>query len=181
MGGLLDLYPKYFQKSRVFLYPLLQFPKGTGITPIGTYVRWEENIHQNKQKLICLYHNRVDPDFKKFERDVSVHPLYHSTEVVDDTKVIIFDYSSLSKDWDYFINGEYSKLSYATKDKIKKYYGNITTNSVYIDSYLYPHKYFSMYARFLNEKVKTIQTVGELCDRPNMTKETLVTKQLILK
>lgn len=177
MGEISDLYTKYFHKSRVFLYPLLELPKGSGVSPIETYVRWEGSIHQNKQKFICVYHDRSDLEFKKFERErLEKHPLYHSTVIADGKKVIIFDFSKLGKDWDYFMNGEYSKLSYQSKNKIRKFHGSTTTNSVYIDSWLYPHKYFDLYARFLGEKVSTLKTVGELADRPDLKKETLVTE-----
>lgn len=177
MDELSDLYKQYFQKSRVFLYPLLELPKGSGVSPVETYIRWEGNIHQNKQKFICVYHDRSDLEFKKFEKEkLEKHPLYHSTILADGMKVMLFDYSKLGSDWDYFVKGEYSKLSYQSKGKIKRFFGNKTQNSVYIDSYLYPHKYFEMYARILDEKVSTIKTVGELCNRPNMQKETLQTK-----
>lgn len=180
MSNLPGLYAKYFQKSRVFLYPLLQLPKGSGVTPIETYVRWEGRHHQNKQKFICVYHDRNDLEFKKIEKDrLEKHPLYESTLVVEGKKVIIFDFSKLEKDWYYFLNGEYSKLSYQSKSKISKYFGSKTEHSVYIDSYLYPHKYFDLYARLLDVKTSTIRTVGELCDRPNLHKETLTTKELV--
>lgn len=180
MSELSDLYVQYFQKSRVFLYPLLQLPKGSGVTPIETYVRWEGRYHQNKQKFICVYHDRVDLEFKKVEKDrLEKHPLYDSTVIVEGKKVIIFDFSTLEKDWQHFINGEYSKFSYQSKSKISKYFGNKTQHSVYIDSYLYPHKYFDLYARFLDVKTSTIKTVGELCDRPNLHKETFESKSLI--
>jgi len=177
MDQLSDLYTNYFHKSRVFLYPLLELPKGTGVTPIETYIRWDGKIHQNKMKLICVYHDRSDLEFKRVERDIlEKHPMYHLTIIADGHKVIIFDFSKQEKDWNYFINGEYSKLSYQSKGKIKRFFGNKTENSVYVDSWLYPHKYFELYARFLREEVSTIKTVGELCDRPNMKKETFVSK-----
>ena len=33
-----QIYRNYFQKSKVFLYPLLEIPKGTRFVPASTYV-----------------------------------------------------------------------------------------------------------------------------------------------
>ena len=35
------LYTKYFQKSMIFLYPILGIKRGTSVTPLQTYFKWE--------------------------------------------------------------------------------------------------------------------------------------------
>ena len=38
------LYSKYFQKSKVFIYPLLGIKKGKKIVPKETYFIWNDEI-----------------------------------------------------------------------------------------------------------------------------------------
>ena len=44
----------------------------------------------------------------------------------------------------------------------------------YIDSFLNPDKYFKHYAEMINVKEKLLREVGELCDPPNIERETLI-------
>ncbi len=37
----MKLYKEYFQKSKVFFYPLLNIPKGVHYVPVETYLGWE--------------------------------------------------------------------------------------------------------------------------------------------
>lgn len=177
MGKVSDMYTKYFQKSRVFLYPILQIPKGVVAVPIETYVMWDKNIKETERKFICVYKDRVDLEYKLFEKNKLLqHPLLHSTEIVDGNRLIVFDFSKFAKDWDNFLLGKYSQFDNIVKNRITKWHGNNSSNSVYIDSYINPHKYFDMYARFLTMKVKILKDVGELCDKPDMEKECLTSK-----
>jgi hypothetical protein len=51
------LYKKYFQKSKIFIYPLLDIKRGTQIVPSETYLAWndlyspEDKIMQNNLDL----------------------------------------------------------------------------------------------------------------------------------
>lgn len=180
MGKLSDMYTKYFQKSRVFLYPILQIPKGSVAAPIETYVAWEGTIKQEERKFICVYKDRTDLEYKVFEKNKLLkHPLLHSTEIVDGNRLMVFNFERYSKDWDNFLLGKYSKFEHVVKSRISNWHGNHTTNSVYVDSYIYPNKYFHMYARFLGQDVSVLEKVGELCDKPDMEKECLTTKTKI--
>ena len=60
-----------------------------------------------------------------------------------------------------------------SKEKILKYFDKNSGNYVYMNSYLYPEKYFTMYAEILQVSEKILRGVGELCDKPNIEKETL--------
>ncbi len=35
-----EIYRKYFQKSKIFLYPLLDIPRGAKALPTETYLSW---------------------------------------------------------------------------------------------------------------------------------------------
>ncbi len=49
------IYTEYFQKSKVFLYPLLGIKKGIRFVPIETYLSWEGLFGIDKNKFFCLY------------------------------------------------------------------------------------------------------------------------------
>ena len=49
------LYKKYFQKSKIFIYPLLDIKRGTQIVPSETYLAWNDLYSPEDKKLICVY------------------------------------------------------------------------------------------------------------------------------
>lgn len=168
------LYNKYFQKSRSFLYPLLGIPKKNNPGPIQTYLGWEE-ITPNDKKLICLFANDLSPSFVKFqEKKLIANPLYESHTIVDSHIVYVFNYTPYEKDWNLFLKGKYSQLSDTLKGAVKDYYGSDTSEYQFIESYLFPEKYFEVYSKLLDIDIKTIKKVGELCDKYDCEKEVLV-------
>lgn len=175
-----DIYPGYFQKSRVFLYPLICNKKGS-ITPIETYTSWEEHIKDTDMKLICMFHLRNDSEFISFEERVLLNSPYYSDykELEDNKALYMFDFSDHAEDWNNYLAGRYSQLSNNQKKRIRSYYGINTANYAFINSYLYPSEYFEAYAKFLcpdpddiESMESTLKEVGELCNKPNFTKET---------
>ena len=48
------IYSDYFQKSKVFLYPLLNIKKGVRFVPLETYTTWDPS-HFPKDILVCAY------------------------------------------------------------------------------------------------------------------------------
>jgi hypothetical protein len=178
-----NVYEKYFQKSRVFLYPALSMRRGTSITPIETYVSWKEVMGRNVSKLdvrlMCLYHLRDDDEFLKFEEKKLINnPLfcdYFETEKKDKA-VYMFNFEDYKEDWFHFLNGRYSKLSNSLKKSIMTFYGENKANYKLIDSYLNPSKYYDQYSDLLKVKKETLEKVVELCDKPNFEKECLTLK-----
>jgi hypothetical protein len=51
---MIKLYDKYFQKSKVFLYPLTGMPKNDPSIVFKTYIEWE-NIKPTDCTLICVF------------------------------------------------------------------------------------------------------------------------------
>ena len=64
------LYRKYFQKSKIFLYPLLDIKRGTSVVPSHTFVAWNDTYKPEDMKLICLYETRLDKEYINFEKNV---------------------------------------------------------------------------------------------------------------
>ena len=56
------IYKKYFQKSKIFIYPLLDIKRGSPSVPTETYISWKENYNSEDIKLICLYKTTNDPE-----------------------------------------------------------------------------------------------------------------------
>lgn len=164
----------YFQKSRVFLYPVLETKRGGSVTPLNTFVSWTGKATQDDRKLICTYHLRNDEDFKKFEKRVLLgNELFENFKVGENgVGIYIFDLKKYAVDFDTFLKGKYSKFKPAFKQKIKRYYNLGNSNSVYVDSFINPNKYYNMYSDILGVPVSQLKG-GELCDKPNFQKEHL--------
>jgi len=170
-----SLYKDYFQKSKVFLYPVLDIKRVVSVVPIDTYAFWEGHYNMGDCKLSCLYHLRTDPEFRQFEKiKLFGNRLFHDFKQTADNKgIYIFDFSPFKEDWNNFLRGKYSLMSAAHKSKIKSFYGQNSRNYAYIESFLHPEKYYSMYSEIINVKEEVLKDVGQLCDRPDFVKETL--------
>jgi hypothetical protein len=173
--ALTSIYSKYFQKSKVFIYPLLGIKRGLSVVPKETYISWEGHCKPEDMKLICVYDYREDEEYKKIEKNI----LLEHNRLSDYTKVkaevvITFDFSDLDHDWFHFINGRYSQLETKIKQKILGFFDVHGGNYAYMQSYLLPEKYYDNYSEILGVDIETLKNVTELCDKPNLYKENLI-------
>jgi hypothetical protein len=170
------LYRKYFQKSKIFLYPLLDIKRGTSVVPKETYFSWNDTINSEDMKLVCVYYPRTDQEYLQFEKNILLkhNRLIDYVKIDDETLVVTFNFSDLKDDWFNFLNGKYSKMSSNTKSKILNFFNKKSGNYAYVESYLYPENHFATYAKILDVDVKLIKSVGELCDKPDLEKEMLL-------
>jgi hypothetical protein len=180
MSRIKSLYREYFQKSRVFLYPLLDIKRGVSILPINTYIAWEElGIEPKDAKMVCVYQYRTDQEYLDFETEkLKGNKLFESSALINDGLEIayIFDFNRYKQDWLHFLHGKYSKISIPFKRKIKDFFRQSGNNYVYVESFLHPEKYFALYSELLNESIDTLKSVGELCSPLDYSKETLTAK-----
>ena len=169
-----SVYTKYFQKSKVFLYPLLGIKRGVSVVPVETYVSWKGYYTSEDMKLICVYDIRKDDEYKFFEKNtLLLHNRLSDFVKIGSQAVLTFDFSDLGDDWSHFIDGKYSKLSIKLKQKILDFFDKYSGNYAYMHSYLIPEKYFSNYSELLGVEPEMLIQVGELCTKPDMEKETL--------
>jgi hypothetical protein len=172
------LYRDYFQKSKVLLYPLLGIKRGSTAVPEQTYLSWSEHLAPEDMKLIALYPARTDSEYLMFEKNVLLkhNRVCDYIKLNDTNTVVTFDFSDLKDDWHKFLNGQYSKLDIKLKRKIRDHFDKNTGTYTYIDSYLFPERYFSLYADLLGTTEDILRSVGELCSKPDLEKETLLLK-----
>jgi hypothetical protein len=179
------IYSEYFQKSKVFLYPLLGIKKGVRFVPVQTYISWNNICPENMNKFLCLYNiDKKDETLKKqfeiFKKEhLEEHQLYEAHHIIDNLDLFIFDFSIYKKDLEKFKKGLYSEFSHYTKEIILNFFGKIGTISEYVESYLYPGYFYDIYAEILKVPVEDLHEVGQLCDKPDMTKEEFE-KELVL-
>lgn len=178
--ALTQLYKTYFQKSKSFLYPVLGIRKGSYTSPIQTYTSWEDKIKHTDQKLLCVY-DSSSKGFPAFQRDILFnHPMFEDILPVTPERTIIqFDFSMYADDWKHFLAGKYSKLSTRLKQSVRNYFGPMTAEYAYMESFLFPEKYFNLYTELLYapndvaEGYETLKSVGELINPLDLEKETL--------
>jgi len=169
-----SLYTKYFQKSRSFLFPALGIKRTSNFTPAGVYLSIDDSFQPDDVKLICSYKLDNSEGYKKFETQMLIsNPLFSHTIITEKYKLYVFDFEIYKADWFNFLLGKYSKLSNVLKRAIKTYYGENSSEYKYIETYLYPEKYFDIYAKMLDVPVSTLKELGELCDPCDLEKETL--------
>lgn len=171
-----SVYRKYFQKSKVFVYPLLGIRKGVSVVPTETYFGWDGYYTPEDMKLVCLYNTRKDSEYINFEKNVLLKHtrLTEFIRINNSTSLFIFDFSDLKSDWFRIVNGEYSKLDMNLKHKIISFFDKYSGNYAYMHSYLFPEKYFHEYAKLLDVDVEILKSVGELCSKPDLEQEILV-------
>lgn len=171
-----SLYRDYIQKSKLFLYPLLDIKRGVSVTPIETFMAWGDRYGFEDSKFICHYHMRDDQDFKLFD-DVKLkgNPFFYELHQLDETTgIYVFDFSHMEDDFWKVVTGKYSELSKESKQKILNFFRGNTTHYAYIESYLEPSKYYGMYSEILNVKVSHFKVAKELCSKPDLEKEDLI-------
>lgn len=172
----MGVYLEYFQKSKVFLYPLLKIKKGITRVPIQTYVAWDNVYSTNDLKFLCEYKTKQTPKFNSFAKS---HLLNHSLleeviELNENTQLFIFDFSKFKSDYNKFLKGKYSQYSLDSKISIIDFFGTQDKIGSYVEGFLTPEGVHDEYAESLGVDIKSIEDIYEVCTPPNLEKETLI-------
>jgi hypothetical protein len=134
------------------------------------------------KKLICVYYLRDDKEFSDFERTHLLgNELFVEFISLGDGKgAYVFDLSSLGDSYDHIVNGKYSKIHPEYKVRVMAFFSSNRGHTAYIESYLYPNKFFMTYAKLLCHEEKDVpamftllRSVGELCSPPRLDLETI--------
>jgi hypothetical protein len=169
-----ELYTDYFQKSKVFLYPLLKLKKGMAYVPIQTYVCSEYEYAIEDHKLLCEYHAKATEKFVTFyNRHLKSHKLFNKyIDLGKNKHLFIFDFIAYKNDFDRLIKGKYSQFSLESKLAILDFFMSSNGISDYIHDFLSPEFAHSKYAKALGVDIKKIKEIYEICSILDIEKET---------
>lgn len=167
-------YTRYFQKSTVFLYPNLKVKKGVLHVPKDTYVAWDKIYSKEDLRFICVYKHEKDYNFINFlNRNILNNKFYEKMVHIDNnTHVVIFNFSEEKENYNHFIKGQYSKLSYDFKRNIIDFFDS-TELGTNVKAFLYPDEFHDVYADYFNIDINLMKEVNEICSIPDIDKETL--------
>lgn len=170
---------KYFQKSKAFLYPILGIKKTLTFEPEECYLSWLNKYSIKDYKLIVVYKNYKSKDWNKYLANILMtNNFFENFFLSEDSSsvILVFDLHCIRNDYDNVINGKYSKLSKIVVDCIRDYYKYNSPEWAYMEGFLFPEKHIATYSKILDVEEKHIRVTGELCDLPNLEKETLKLK-----
>ena len=172
----MGVYTDYFQKSKVFLYPLLKIKKGISHVPIQTYVAWDNVYCTEDCRLFCEYKIKNIHGFNKFAAEyLTNNNLFDDyIDLHDDKHLFIFDLTPLKSDFERFMCGKYSQLTLESKITILDFFAGQDKISEYIQGFLSPEELHQKYADFLGVDVESVRKVYEICTPPDLEKETLI-------
>ncbi len=144
---------------------------------------WEGYLKTEDIKLIAVYSERHDMEYTSFEKNVILrHPRVTDCITLEDgKKLFTFDFSDLKHDWNHILNGKYSQITKEVKFKLLNHFDQFSGNRTYLETYLFPEKYFTLYADLLCVSESLLREVGELCTPPDLEKENLVAQVLDLE
>ncbi|MBM3160141.1 MAG: hypothetical protein FJZ66_02310 [Bacteroidetes bacterium] len=156
------------------MYPLLGFERGN-VVPEEVYFSISDKYKPEDRKLVLVYDPRMDLKYESFKEDRLVnHKLLHERlEDQNGNDIFVFDMSSFAADWDLFFAGKYSQMSLKIRNEILNFFEKNSGNYIYVNSFLFPEKWFKRYAEILDVSEELLKEVGELCDIPNLEKEQL--------
>jgi len=163
-----ELYGEYFQKSKTFLFPMLNIRKASATTGLMTFISWEGKYSPKDQKLIVIKKGGLDLEsFRAFEKQSLIgNPMFETVYELDgmNSMAYVFSFADFKNDWNHFLAGRYSKMSEEAKTRIKNYFNDKSVEWEYIRSFIFPEKFFDLYAQLLNVEPSLLRSVGELCD-----------------
>tara|TARA_B100000780_G_C21071805_1_gene431316 strand:+ start:25 stop:600 length:576 start_codon:yes stop_codon:yes gene_type:complete len=178
----MGVYTDYFQKSKVFMYPLLGLKKGLSHVPKQTYIAWEDVYSVDDRMFLCLYHTKMNDVFKVFVKQNLLTNKYFLKQIELDKArhLFVFDFNKIKFDYDNFIAGKYSRFTVDGKINILDFFGYDDKVSEYIHSFLSPEESHDEYAKFLGVDPEDIANVHEICTPPDLDKETMIDNNYII-
>ena len=134
-----DLYKKYFQKSKIFMYPLLGIERGN-VAPEEVYFSIRDNYKPDDKKLVLVYNPKMDLKYESFKegRLVNHKLLYDRFKDQNGNDIFVFDMSGFASDWDLFLTGKYSQMSLKIRNQILNFFDKNSGNYIYVNSFLFP-------------------------------------------
>jgi len=167
----------YFQKSQVYIYPLVNLYKDSAYLPNCTYLSWKGVYETSDNRLIAKYVTNIySVNWKNFLTDILYkNPFFEDYSHTPDgsTAVVVFNMTVRKDPFNCVVNGKYSKIDSDMSSLIMCYYGVDKEKWMPLRIFLF----VKMRYCWDNEDVQ------ETIEAPDMDKECLVleTKNSIAK
>jgi hypothetical protein len=161
----------YVQKSKLMLYPLLQFATDA-LRPKQTFIAYRDEFSMKHPSIICAYERENTEKYYEFRNKV----VFNNQYFVKHIRGLQFDYSvfdlkEFGKDYLHFLEGQYSKFSENTKEIILEAYSKTTIGPILVDTHLNPEKYHELFAKELNTDIESLTIAHETLSPPDFDKE----------
>lgn len=169
------MYTRYFQKSKIFLYPLIGFNAYLK-KPIETYLAIKGKYKVEDKVIICRY------SFKRYNQyqDILIENKNYIEHFVDgDDHFLVYSLKELGDNYSIFLKGCYSEFDEITKYNILKFYLSDSKAHSIIEKYLYPKRYHYIVAEEMDIDVAILQEVVELCSKPDLNREIYETQSIV--
>lgn len=164
---ILDSLKHYRQKSCMFLYPLLQISNDY-ITPVETYLSIKNYDLGLDKPFIAAYYNK-ERNFYNFLSKLEEHKFFHKSIKIKDLTLVVFDLSSMPKNYEIFKQGAYSSFTENAKILL-----SITRKPLVLRA-IYPEHFIEEYVQHFG--VSRENFPKELIPAPDFDKETLTLKK----
>ena len=160
---LLSMMGIYIQKSKTFLWPLLNLK----VKPIETYLRFGDIKHTPESRILIVLFYNGDPDYLKHKSEIESHKHYDFTFTDDDFDIVTFNFYSMKDDYDKIIEGKYSQISH----EYKLFMSALEKNSMVLKC-LNPANNYKEFAETLGTYPEELEG-KELLSPPNLNEETI--------
>lgn len=167
-------YAQYFQKSKVFLFPLLGLPKKSIFEPVSTHLSWQGVYRPRDRKLIILYDtNQMSQEWVTFAHKIVKNTFFRTLAYTkDDTQcAVVMDMKGFENTYQSVLQGKYSHISVEHQSLIMTFFDSKSGEWEYMKTFLKPEKYRKLYAKLYGVEEDTFK--GELCEMPDTEKECL--------
>jgi hypothetical protein len=165
---------QYVQKSKVFLFPLVCAKNANDILDIQSFLSRKDVYTVNDYQLTVVIDGSKYPEI---HRDLEGKHLFSSPNFkhnemrrLGESKYLyVFDLTDMKEVWNLVLEGKYSQIPDGLKKVILGYYKNQPTY-LYVESWLYPKKFYKDYAEDLIVDINIL--TDDLCNLPDFDKET---------
>ena len=163
----------YVQKSKLMLYPLLQF-EADAIRPKQTFLAYKDEFSLEDPSIICAYERENNEKYYEFRNKI----VFNNQYFVKHIRGLEFDYAVFSllefgRDYSHFLAGLYSRFSNEAKEIILKSYSTTKIGPILVDTHLNPENYHDLYSRELKVELESVSEAHETLDPPDFEKETI--------
>lgn len=162
----------YVQKSKLMLYPLLEFANDAIFRPAQTYLAYRDLVPLEEASIICAFKRVNDEAYYSYRNDVLMKSPYFVKHILTvEYDYLVFSLMAFTDDYNHFLKGEYSKFSNETKGIILESYSRTKIGPILVDTHLNPEKYHELYANELGSDLEVLREAHETLSPPDFDKE----------